>query len=138
MIRSRFITGLPAIRPFPPGLKPPIFVARGGTAEAVLFQNEAVLFQNEAVLFQNEAVLFQNEAVPFQNEAVLFQNEAVLFQNEDMTQPLDGFYPSSSMLFAPYFRYQGLAAFSALFTLVMFSTPIVSSQCLKASAPCLA
>ena len=35
------------------------------------------------------------------------------------------------MLLAPNFRYQGLAAFRALLTLLMFSTPVVSSQSLE-------
>ena len=45
---------------------------------------------------------------------------------------------SSSMLLAPYLRYQGLAASRALLTFWIFSTPVVSSHCLKASGPCLA
>ncbi len=42
------------------------------------------------------------------------------------------------MLLAPNFRYQGLAAFRPLLTLLMFSTPVVSSQSRKAFSPCLA
>src|ERR1017187_10130711 len=47
-------------------------------------------------------------------------------------------YPSSAMLLTPYFRYQGLAASSARLTLLMFSTPVVSSHLRKASSPFLA
>ena len=42
------------------------------------------------------------------------------------------------MLLTPNFRYQGLAAWRALFTLLMFSTPVVSSQSRKALAPLVA
>src|SRR6266851_6494689 len=47
-------------------------------------------------------------------------------------------YPRASRLLAPNLRYQGLAALRLLLTLLMFSTPVVSSQCLKAAAPSLA
>ena len=42
------------------------------------------------------------------------------------------------MVLAPNFRGQGLAAFRALLTFSMFSTPVVLSQSSKALAPCFA